>query len=147
MAEFKLQLAWSGSTAADYSRNAVASTNGKTDIGVSAGSAYGGDDSQWNPEDLLGTSLSTCHMLTFLALCKKIGVDVRRYNDDVTVTLGVVDKASKVTKIRLAATIVISATSDVAKAEELFHKAHKFCFIGNSITSEVELLPSITRES
>jgi organic hydroperoxide reductase OsmC/OhrA len=147
MAEFKLQLAWTGSTSADYSRNAVARTAGKPDIGVSAGSSYGGDDSRWNPEDMLGASLSTCHMLTFLALCKKIGVDVHSYNDEVTVTLGVVDKATKVTKIRLAASIVIASTSDVAKADELFHKAHKFCFVGNSITSEIELAPTITQSA
>ena len=58
-----------------------------------------------------------------------------------------VDKATKVTKIRLAASIVIASTSDVAKADELFHKAHKFCFVGNSITSEIELAPTITQSA
>lgn len=143
MHEFPLQLRWEGSTASEYGRDAVASTAGKQDIAVSAASSYGGNDARWNPEDLLGASLSTCHMLTFLALAKKVRLDVRGYEDRVTVMLDTVDKVTRVTKIRLAPTIRVAPGTNAAKVREMFEKAHKYCFIGQSITSEVLMEPTI----
>jgi organic hydroperoxide reductase OsmC/OhrA len=141
--EFPLTLHWEGSTAAEYPRDAVARTTGKQDIAVSAASGYGGDDSRWNPEDLFGASLATCHMLTFLALAKKVRLDVRGYEDHVTVTLDTVDKVSRITRVRLAPTIRVAPGTDPAKVREMFEKAHKYCFIGLSITSEVLMEPTI----
>lgn len=143
MHEFPLQLRWEGSTASEFSRDAVASTGGKQDIAVSAASSYSGNDSRWNPEDLLGASLATCHMLTFLALAKKVRLDVRGYEDHVTVSLDTVEKVTRVTKIRLAPTIRVAPGTDVAKVKEMFEKAHKYCFIGQSITSEVVMEPTV----
>ncbi|HYO53028.1 OsmC family protein [Archangium sp.] len=143
MHEFPLQLRWQGSTVAEYNRNAVASTPGKHDIQVSAAGAYGGDESHWNPEDLFGTSLSTCHMLTFLALAKKVRLDIRSYEDHVTVALDTVDKVSRITRIRLAPTIRVAPGTDAAKVREMFEKAHKYCFIAQSITTEVLMEPTV----
>jgi organic hydroperoxide reductase OsmC/OhrA len=141
--EFPLQLRWEGSTASEFSRDAVAGTAGKQDIAVSAASSYSGNDSRWNPEDLLGASLATCHMLTFLTLAKKVRLDVRGYEDHVTVSLDTVEKVTRVTKIRLAPTIRVAPGTDAAKVREMFEKAHKYCFIGQSITSEVLMEPVI----
>ena len=143
MHEYPLQLRWEGSTASEFSRDAVASTAGKQDIAVSAAADYAGNDSRWNPEDLLGASLATCHMLTFLTLAKKVRLDVRGYDDHVTVTLDTVEKVTRVTKIRLAPTIRVAPGTDVVKVKEMFEKAHKYCFIGQSITSEVLMEPVI----
>jgi organic hydroperoxide reductase OsmC/OhrA len=147
MHEFPLQLRWEGSTASEYTRDAVASTAGKQDIAVSSASSYGGNDTRWNPEDLLGASLSTCHMLTFLALAKKVRLDVRGYEDRVTVMLDTVDKVTRVTKIRLAPTIRVAPGTNADKVREMFEKAHKYCFIGQSITSEVLMEPTIEEVS
>jgi organic hydroperoxide reductase OsmC/OhrA len=144
MHEFPLTLRWEGSTAAaEYPRNAVAGTSGKQDIAVSAASSYGGDDSRWNPEDLFGASLATCHMLTFLSLAKKVRLDVRGYEDHVTVTLDTVEKVTRITKVRLAPTIRVAPGTDATKVREMFEKAHKYCFIGLSIHSEVLMEPVI----
>lgn len=144
MSEFPVRLKWEGSTAeADYTRNAIAGAPGKHVIQTSAGGGYGGDDARWNPEDLFGASLATCHMLTFLALAKKVGVDVRSYEEDATVSLGTVDRVTRIAKVRLAPTITISASSDPAKAREMFEKAHKYCFVANSTTADVAMEPTI----
>ncbi|MFY0565933.1 OsmC family protein [Archangium lansingense] len=143
MHEFPLTLHWEGSTAGEYPRDAVARTPGKQDIAVSAASSYGGDDSRWNPEDLFGASLGTCHMLTFLSLAKKVHLEVRGYEDHVTVTLDSVDKVSRITKVRLAPIIRVAPGTSPAKVREMFEKAHKYCFIGQSITSEVLMEPTI----
>ena len=143
MHEFPVRLRWEGSTSsADYSRNAVAGTPGKHVIQVSAGGGYGGDDSRWNPEDLFGAALASCHMLTFLALAKKVGVDVRRYDEQATVTLETVDRVTRVTKVRLAPTIALGPGAGEAKAREMFEKAHKYCFIASSTTAEVVMEPT-----
>ncbi|MFP2910229.1 OsmC family protein [Pyxidicoccus sp. 3LFB2] len=143
MHEFPLQLRWEGSTASEFSRDAVASTAGKQDIAVSAASSYSGNDARWNPEDLFGASLATCHMLTFLTLAKKVRLDVRGYEDHSTVVLDTVDKVTRVTKVRLAPTIRVAPGTDTAKVREMFEKAHKYCFIGQSITAEVLMEPTI----
>ena len=143
MHEFPLQLRWEGSTASEFSRDAVVSTAGKHDIAVSSAGPYGGTETRWNPEDLFGASLSTCHMLTFLALAKKVRLDVRGYEDHVTVAIDTVDKVTRVTKVRLAPTIRVAPGTDAAKVREMFEKAHKYCFIGQSITAEVLMEPAI----
>lgn len=143
MHEFPLSLSWSGSTASEYSRNATASVDGKPDLAVSSGPTYGGDPTRWNPEDLLGASLSTCHFLTFLALARKFRLDVRSYEDHATVVLDTVEGVTKVTKIRLAPVIKVVAGTDEAKVRDAFMKAHKYCFIGHSITAEVSMEPTI----
>nr|WP_255653248.1 MULTISPECIES: OsmC family protein [unclassified Myxococcus] len=144
---FPLRLTWKGSTASEYSRNAVAGTDGKPDILVSAGTGYGGEDSRWNPEDLLGASVAQCHLLTFLALAKKLRLDVRSYEDQVTVFLDTVEKVKRVNKVRLAPLIRVAPGTDVEKVREMFVKAHKYCFIGQSITAEVVMEPTIEVQS
>jgi organic hydroperoxide reductase OsmC/OhrA len=143
MNTFPLSLHWTGSTAADYSRAATARAPGKPDIALSAGPTYSGDPARWNPEDLFGAAVSMCHMLTFLALAKKVRLDVTSYVEDATVFLDVVEGVTKVTRVRLAPTITLAAGSDADKAREMFDKAHKYCFVANSITSEVVMEPNV----
>lgn len=144
MHEFPVRLKWEGSTVpADYSRNAIAGAPGKHVIQVSTGPSYGGDPSRWNPEDLFGAALANCHMLTFLALARKAGVDVRSYEEDATVTLDTVQHVTRITKVRLAPKITISASSDPEKTREMFEKAHKYCFVGNSTTAEIVMEPTV----
>ncbi|UJR85679.1 OsmC family protein [Sandaracinus amylolyticus] len=148
MHDFPLKLTWQGTTAgpAEHTRNAVASTGQKPDIPVSAGGAYLGDDTRWNPEDLFGASLATCHMLTFLALAKKVKIDVRRYEDNVSVRIEAVEGVTRVTRVLLAPTITIAPGSDAEKARVMFEKAHKYCFIANSTTAEVVMEPTVVVE-
>ena len=62
MERFPFSVRWSGSTATrEYTRDAVAGAPGKVEIPLSAGDPAIGDLTRWNPEDLLGASLATCH--------------------------------------------------------------------------------------
>ena len=100
------------------------------------------DATRWNPEDLLATSLGYCHMLTFLALARKVRIDVRGYQGLATAELGTVDKRTSVTSITLTPTIALAPGSDVEKARVMFEKAGKYCFIGNSVNSEIRHEPT-----
>ena len=144
MVTFPCTVSWTGSTAdRGYGRDASASAPGKPELPMSAGSAHEGDATRWNPEDTLAASLGMCHMLTFLALASKVGLDVRAYDGHSESVLDTVDRVTRVTTIRLTPTITLAAGSDEAKAKTMFEKAHKYCFIANSITAEVVMEPTI----
>lgn len=141
---YPFSLTWNGSTVADpYTRDAVAAAQGKAPIPVSSGAEYGGDDSRWNPEDLLGSALATCHMLTFLALCAKTRTEVVAYEDQAESILDTVDKVTSIVEIKLHPTIRVAKGVDPAKVKELFEKAHKYCFVANSIKSKVTMEPEV----
>ena len=82
-------------------------------------------------------------MLTFLALAAKARVEVRGYRDAPEATLVTEDRVSRIGEIRLQPVITVAPGSDRAKVEELFHKAHKYCVIANSITSTVAMAPEV----
>ncbi|MBP9088660.1 MAG: OsmC family protein [Kofleriaceae bacterium] len=142
---FPLSVHWTGSTLSvgEYSRDAVAQSPGKPMIVTSSAPGYNGNAARWNPEDMLGAALATCHMLTFFALAKKAGVDVQAYDDNAVATLEMVDKAMRISTIKLAPTIVVAAGTDEAKVHELFEKAHKYCFVANSVTTNVVMAPTV----
>lgn len=81
MAEHHIRLTWKKGDVAftynDYPRNHTLSfKNGQELLIASAASAYRGDASKADPEDLLVASLSSCHMLSFLAIASKKKVTV-----------------------------------------------------------------------
>ncbi len=144
MHAYPLSLRWTGDTSqTPFTRAATASTDGKPDLALSSGMGDDADLSRWNPEDLLGASLAQCHLLTFLALAAKTQLKVLAYEDRVSVELDTVDRVTRVTRIVLSPTITVAAGTDHDKVVVMFEKAHKYCFIGNSITAQVAMFPNV----
>lgn len=144
METFRLHHTWAGSTAeASYTRAAEASADGKPSILQTTGIGDAVDPTRWNPEDLLGASLAQCHTLTFLSLANKVRLDVVRIETDVEVELETVEKITRVARITLRPVIHLAAGGDAEKALTMYDKAHKYCFIANSLTSEVVLEPTV----
>ncbi|HJW44520.1 MAG TPA: OsmC family protein [Geothrix sp.] len=141
---YPLSLAWTGNTLdGTYNRNATVTTAGKHPLAVSSAPEYAGDATRWNPEDLLGSALATCHMLTFLALCAKAKVEVVGYEDHAEAVLDTVDKVTRITRVHLRPVIRVTRGTSMAKVVELFEKAHKYCFVANSVTSEAVMEPRV----
>ena len=141
---FPLSLSWTGNSLdASYNRNATLSNAGKVSIAVSSAPEYAGDPTRWNPEDLLGSALATCHMLTFLALCAKAKVEVVGYEDHAEAVLDTVAKVARVTEVRLRPVIRVTRGTSMAKVIDLFEKAHKYCFVANSVTCAAVMEPRI----
>lgn len=141
---YPLQLAWTGNTLdGTYNRNAVVTTAGKHPLAVSSAPEYAGDATRWNPEDLLGSALATCHMLTFLALCAKAKVEITGYEDHAEAVLDTVDKVTRITRVHLRPVIRVPRGTSMAKVVELFEKAHKYCFVANSVTCEAVMEPRV----
>jgi organic hydroperoxide reductase OsmC/OhrA len=101
-----------------------------------------------DPEEAFVAALSSCHMLTFLWLAARRGFVVDAYTDDAVGTMGK-NAAGRdaVTRVRLRPEIRFSGaripTDDEVRA--LHHEAHEQCFIANSVTTEVEVLPPAAR--
>ncbi len=142
--QYPLTLSWSGNTLADpYNRDAVADAEDKLSLPVSSAAEFGGSVQRWNPEDLLGAALSTCHMLTFLALCAKTKIEVNGYEDQAVSVVDTVEKVTSVTEIHLNPTIRVARGTNVEKVVELFGKAHKYCFVANSLKTKVLMRPTV----
>ena len=84
MAEHHVRLTWDKGDAPftynDYPRNhALSFKHGQETMIASAAAAYKGDATKADPEDLLVAALSSCHMLSFLAIATKKKVTVTSY--------------------------------------------------------------------
>jgi organic hydroperoxide reductase OsmC/OhrA len=146
MSEHKATIKWSRGgkdfTYKTYSRDHVWSLNGN-DVPASATTAYLGNPSRVDPEAALVAALSSCHMLTFLALAANKGFVVERYED---AAVGHLEKnaAGKlaITRVELHPSITYGgAKQPTAEDLDWLHeKAHKECFIANSVTTEVRVV-------
>ena len=101
-----------------------------------------GNELNTNPEQTLAASLSSCHMMTFLALAAKMKWPVKTYKDTAIATLGKNIKGlMSVTKIELNPKVEFSNgfSLDVSKMREVQDRAHRYCFISNSLSNEVKV--------
>ena len=145
MSEHKANIKWSRAgkdfTYKTYSRDHVWTLNGN-EVPASATTAYLGNPSRVDPEAALVAALSSCHMLTFLALAANKGFIVESYED---AAVGHLEKnaAGKlaITRVELHPRIVYGGSKQPSAADLdwLHDKAHKECFIANSVTTEVKV--------
>jgi organic hydroperoxide reductase OsmC/OhrA len=92
-----------------------------------------------DPEEAFVAAISSCHMLTFLDLARRAGVVIDSYEDEaVGIMEEIAPKRRAVTKVTLRPKIVYrGAPPDKTKLDELHHQAHEYCFIANSVKTEV----------
>ena len=103
--------------------------------------AFGGNDADADPEQLLLSALSACHMLTFLAVAANRRYIVDSYSDDAVALLDKnADGKTAVVKAILAPKVVFSGDQkpDADEYVKLHERAHAGCFIANSIKTAVE---------
>jgi len=128
-----------------YSRNhAIGFKNSQETVILSASPAYRGDGSKADPEDLLVAALSSCHMLSFLAIAAKKKLTVHSYQDDAVGFLENDSSTGSGGKLWITRVILRSKVADEADAETLahiHHLAHEACFIANSVKTQVSVEP------
>lgn len=101
---------------------------------------WNGNELNSNPEQTLAASLSSCHMMTLLALAAKMKWPIISYKDCAVATLGKNSKNQmSVTKIELNPKIEFSEnfSVDIAEMKKVQDRAHRYCFIANSLSNEV----------
>jgi organic hydroperoxide reductase OsmC/OhrA len=147
--DYSLRTVWTGASQGaltagnDYSRDLEVRIAGKAAISASTAPAYGGDDSKPNPEDFLLSALSTCHLLSYLALATRGSLPVVAYEDEASCVVDMKDGRVRITEATLRPTVTLAAGGDVEKATRLHAQAHQICFIANSVNFPVAIEPRI----
>ena len=141
---------WTGNTGSgtsgyrSYERDHEIRAAGKPPINASSDPAFRGDASRYNPEELLVASLSACHMLWFLHLCADAGVVVTDYRDEAEGKMSETDEGGgRFTQVTLRPAVRFDAGADKELASRLHEKAHRLCFIANSVNFPVLCEPSV----
>lgn len=150
---YSLETIWEGNrgagtkTYAGYGRGHRLLVSGKPDIPLTADLAFRGDPGVHNPEELLVAALSSCHMLSYLALCAREGINVTSYHDAATGTMVTDTSGSgRFTEVTLHPKVVIANAERIQKARELHEMAHHLCFIANSVNFPVRCEASVGAE-
>jgi organic hydroperoxide reductase OsmC/OhrA len=143
MAEHKIALKWFKGdvpfTYEAYPRNHSITFKDGAAVMFSASPAYRGDPSKADPEDMLVASLSSCHMLSFLAICAKKKIIVEAYDDEATGWLE--NEGGKLWMTRVVLRPKVRTDADAAMLEQIHHLAHEACFIANSVKTTVTVEP------
>ena len=117
-----------------FSKNHVVTiANKKTPLEVSAAKPFRGDETLYNPEDLLLSALASCHMMSYLYVCAQHNIEVLNYEDNAEAVLEVEGSGSgRFKKVTLNPVVTIKDASKKEFANALHTKANGLCFIANS---------------
>lgn len=155
--DYRATLRWTGAAQGPtrayetYSRAFSAEIEGKPVLAGSADQAFRGDPTLYNPEDMLLVALAACHMLSYLAICARLGVEVVAYEDHATGTMAIKRQPGqriarlRFTEVVLYPRVTISADADAARALAYHDQAHAECFIANSVNFPVRHEATILR--
>jgi organic hydroperoxide reductase OsmC/OhrA len=148
MSEHRTRIHWARGgtpfTYETYDRTHRWRFDGGVELDASSAPEFRGRADLPNPEEALVAALSSCHMLTFLAIAARRRLVVESYDDD---ALGHMEKNADgklaVTRVELRPRIRFSGEKQPT-AEELAHLhelSHRECFIANSVKTEVSVVP------
>lgn len=144
MSEHRTSLEWKRESAdftyESYNRHHELIFNGGVRVPGSAAPDYRGDPAKVNPEEAFVAALSSCHMLTFLAIAAKKRLIVDQYRDQ---AVGYLEKNEKgklaITRVTLRPRVTFGGANppSASKIQELHDVAHRECFIANSVSTDV----------
>lgn len=140
---YTLNLQWIGDNNSNTIQNDrlyEITIEGKIPFKGSADKVFFGDSTLYNPEDLLLSALSSCHMMSFLYLCRKRGVKVLSYTDNPVGELKVNPNGSgRFEKVTLKPTVQLEDPSQIEEVQVLQIEAKSLCFIANSCVFQIEV--------
>lgn len=140
--KYSVNVVWTGNTGQgtanyrSYVRDHEINVPGKPPIQGSSDPKFRGDPGRYNPEELLVSALSACHLLWYLHLCADAGIVVVSYEDRAEGTLEESSEgAGRFVRVTLRPHVRV--TNSIDQAEALHQRAHKLCFIANSVNFPV----------
>ena len=136
---FQAKLSWNKkkdsehTTVKTYTKSHSIHIEGKEDLLISAAKIFKGDPNLHNPEDLLLSSLMSCHMMSYLFLCSKQQIEILSYQDEAVATLETyADGSGKIIEVVLQPKVELKNKNLYSIALSLHQEANKLCFIANS---------------
>ena len=118
--------------------------NGDVVLPSSSAPEFRGDADRVDPEEAYVASLSSCHMLTFLAICARKRLALDSYDDEAS---GWLEKGEGgklwMSRVVLRPRARFASGTEVSEAQltVLHHQAHADCFIASSVKTEVSVEP------
>ena len=143
MSEHRATIEWERGFAefkyASYPRDHMWTFEGGIRVDASAAPGYLGNPDYVDPEESYVASLSSCHMLTFLAIAVREGLVVDRYRDAAVGYMGRnADGKMTVARVVLRPEITLGSPVPSPEALKKLHEiAHGECFIANSVHTSV----------
>jgi organic hydroperoxide reductase OsmC/OhrA len=124
-----------------YNRSHTWTFENGIEVPASAAVQFLGDLDRVDPEEAFVAAISSCHMLTFLAICARRRITVNGYSDS---AVGTMEKNEQgklaITRVRLCPDIIYDGRPpDADRVRKIHHLSHEECFIANSVTSEIVL--------
>ncbi|MEN8716816.1 MAG: OsmC family protein [Verrucomicrobiales bacterium] len=107
---------------------------------ASAAPEYLGDADRADPEEAFTAALTSCHMLTFLAIASMSGFVVESYEDE---AVGHLEKADDgkpwLAKVEMHPKIEFSGDKipSLEDIDKLHEKSHHECFLARSVKTEI----------
>jgi organic hydroperoxide reductase OsmC/OhrA len=149
--EYRSRVTWAGNTGDGYDgytrAHAGSAPPAAASISMSADTAFLGDASALNPEQLLLLAASSCQLLSFLARAARMRLEVTGYEDQAEAEMDMDDPPARITRIVLRPRIEVAAGTDEGKVRKAVERAHGDCFVANSLTSEMTIEPTIVTRS
>ncbi len=144
MSEHKVSLRWTRGGAEfsyqKYPRDHTWTFDGGHTMTATAAPAYLGNPANVDPEEAFVASLSSCHMLTFLAIACKQKFVLDAYEDE---AVGYMEKNADgkmaITRVELRPRITWGGgrTPSGEELDNMHHAAHENCFIASSVKTQV----------
>ncbi len=134
---YKTRVSWEGK------RSGVLRSEGKPDIRIASPPEFKGEAGVWSAEDLFVASVESCHLMTFLALASKRQLPLISYESHANGVLEFIDGDYRFTRIVLFPTIVVAKTAKEEEVYAVLRDAHAHCLVANSVSSIIELNPTI----
>ena len=127
-----------------YGRDHSVTAVGLPTLLGSADRTFHGDRERWNPELLLVTALSQCHMLSYLHVAVTHGVVVTKYEDAAAGTLVLnADGSGQFSSVTLHPKIAVAEPEMAELALTLHAEAARKCFIARSVNFPVRHRPGL----
>ncbi|HIF89689.1 MAG TPA: OsmC family peroxiredoxin [Candidatus Thioglobus sp.] len=146
MSELSINLCWTRKEAelmpGEFSSEHEVTYNDKFKVTADTAPDWGGSALNTNPEQALAASLSSCHMMTFLALAAKTKWPLFSYNDQAIAHLGKNSKGQMiVNRIDLNPKVSFDSGFEISEAEmvKMHDRAHRYCFIANTLDGGVKV--------
>ncbi len=146
MSDLSVDIVWNRTSAelmpGQFSNAHDVNYNQQIRVKADAAPDWGGNAEYTNPEQALAAAVSSCHLMTFLALAAKTKWSVASFTDHAVAHLGKNAKGQiSVTRIDLHPVVEFDLGFNVSADElqKMHERAHRYCFIANTLDASVEI--------
>lgn len=126
----------------EYSRSHSWRFDNGTVVEATASPQFRGDPARVDPEEAFVAALSSCHMLTFLAIAARAGLPVSSYRDHATGRLAPADDGKlSMVEVILRPEVVFGVDVSSERLRSLHDASHRECFLARSVRTPVRVEP------